>query len=86
MGEVTAFFDYSPGRPGRNYMPNGDPGYPDEPPELDVFCIRLGTSEIDTQHLSDFIQEQLIAGVEAHLESIWEAEHAERAERERDYP
>lgn len=32
--EYTAWFDYSPGRPGRNYMPNGDPGYPDDPPEL----------------------------------------------------
>lgn len=25
-------YEYSPGRPGRMYLRNGDPGYPDEPP------------------------------------------------------
>lgn len=35
----TAFYKYSPGRKGRQYMPNGDPGYPDEPPEIEVTCI-----------------------------------------------
>ena len=34
QAEYVAHFDYSPGRPGRSYMPNGDPGYPDEPAEL----------------------------------------------------
>ena len=32
----TAYFDYSPGRPGVHTMRNGDPGYPDDPPELYV--------------------------------------------------
>lgn len=32
--EVT--YSYSPGRPGRMYMPNGDPGYPDEPAEWEL--------------------------------------------------
>lgn len=27
---------YSPGRPGRMYLRNGDPGYPDEPPEFEI--------------------------------------------------
>ena len=34
--EYTAWFDYSPGRPGVHTLRNGDPGYPDEPPELEV--------------------------------------------------
>jgi len=34
--EYTAWFDYSPGRPGVHTLRNGDPGYPDDPPEL---CI-----------------------------------------------
>ena len=28
--------DYTPGRPGRRYMSNGDPGYPDEPDEIEI--------------------------------------------------
>lgn len=36
-GEVWNLeFEYSPGTPGRNYMPNGDPGYPAEPAEWTI--------------------------------------------------
>lgn len=43
LGEQTVEveYDYSPGRPGKMYMRNGDPGYPDEPPECDVVSVRL---------------------------------------------
>ena len=34
---------YSPGRPGRMYLPNGDPGYPDEPPEFEIERVRALT-------------------------------------------
>ena len=34
-------FDYSPFRPGRMYMPNGDPGYPDEPAEMEITSIKM---------------------------------------------
>ena len=34
-------FDYSPFRAGRMYMANGDPGYPDEPAELDICTVLL---------------------------------------------
>ena len=27
---------YEPGSPGRHTMANGDPGYPDEPPQMEV--------------------------------------------------
>jgi hypothetical protein len=37
--EYTAYFDYSPGRPGVHTMRNGDPGYPDDPPELYVINL-----------------------------------------------
>ena len=30
--EITG--DYTPGQKGRNYLKNGDPGYPDEPAEF----------------------------------------------------
>ena len=38
--EVVAH--YWPGRPGRWYMPNGDPGYPDDPAELEVVSVTIG--------------------------------------------
>jgi hypothetical protein len=41
LGEHTLNIEYvySPGRPGRMYMANGDPGYPDEPPEFEVIKV-----------------------------------------------
>ncbi len=41
IGEVDALVQakFHPGRPGCNYMPNGDPGYPDDPPEVEVISV-----------------------------------------------
>jgi hypothetical protein len=37
--EVTIEAEFIPGQPGRRYMPNGDPGYPDEPDEINILSI-----------------------------------------------
>ena len=37
--DVVVGYDFSPGRPGRHTMPNGDPGYPDDPSELQIYSI-----------------------------------------------
>lgn len=37
--EVTVEAEFIPGRPGRKYMANGDPGYPDEPDEINILSI-----------------------------------------------
>ena len=34
-------YDYTPERSGVWTLPNGDPGYPDEPAELDIEAIKL---------------------------------------------
>jgi hypothetical protein len=39
--EVQADYSYSPGRPGKMYMPNGDPGYPEEPAEIEILNVYL---------------------------------------------
>jgi len=50
--EVQVDYTYSPGRPGKMYMPNGDPGYPDEPAEVEILNVWL--YELDVlQYLSD---------------------------------
>jgi len=50
--DVEVSYAYSPGRPGRMYMPNGDPGYPDEPAEVEILSVPLFS--MDTlPHLSE---------------------------------
>jgi len=44
--EVEVHFTYSPGTPGRMYMPNGDPGYPDEPAEFEVVGVTYQSFDI----------------------------------------
>ena len=41
--EVEVVFYYSPAVRGRQYMPNGDPGYEDEPAELEIEQIIVKT-------------------------------------------
>ena len=38
---LIVHFDYSPGRPGVHTLPNGDPGYPDDPDELTIQAIEI---------------------------------------------
>ena len=52
-------FDYSTGRPGKMYMPNGDPGYPDEPAEVVINKI-----SIDGEELTDLLSEGVIRRIE----------------------
>jgi len=79
--EYTAWFDYSPGRPGRNYMPNGDPGYPDDPPELYVLYL-----ERDGHKTTELTYEQL-EPIERQVGDwiIEQEESAQAARAERDY-
>ncbi len=37
--EVTIDAEFTPGQPGRKYMANGDPGYPDEPDEINILSV-----------------------------------------------
>lgn len=40
--ELVVTGNYSLGEPGRMYLPNGDPGYPPEPPEFEIYEITIG--------------------------------------------
>ncbi len=81
--EYTAWFDYSPGRPGRNYMPNGDPGYPDDPPELCVYELERDGSKIGEEKLSPDQMESIERQVGDWI--IEQEESAQAARAERDY-
>jgi len=57
--EVQVDYTYSPGRPGKMYMPNGDPGYPDEPAEVEILNVWL--YELDVlQYLPDQSYDSLL--------------------------
>ena len=48
FGEATAIVGgwYSKSKAGRDYMPNGDYGYPEEPSEFDIHSFLVGGDEI----------------------------------------
>ena len=85
--EYRAHFDYSPGRQGKMYLRNGDPGYPDEPPELYITDLeRNGLSlPIIDEHgdgiLTDEQYESAERQVSDWIEAQEEAEMAARYER-----
>jgi len=60
--EVEVEVDYYPGDPGRRYMPNGDPGYPPEPAEIDLVECRPPCDNIDAyyDYILELVEQQLI--------------------------
>jgi hypothetical protein len=83
-GDVDAevSFTYSAGRPGRNYMPNGDPGYPDEPAELDIVSVKVFGVEVGGDFLEqhgDRIEQAAIDYIEETVADQMEAYWSSRA-------
>lgn len=80
-------FEYSPGTPDVMYLPNGDPGYPGDPPELSlesVFIERSGsagwqTTDIDLLGwLCEDYDETLLSKLSAAAIEVWEDEQIKR--------
>jgi hypothetical protein len=71
---------YTPGRPAKFYLANGDPGYPAEPSELDEITITLrqkyGESDEMSDVLNDDAQDKLIELALAEMDdpSFWSDE------------
>jgi len=57
--EVQVDYTYSAGRPGKMYMPNGDPGYPDEPAEAEILNVWLYGLDV-LQYLTDKALDSLL--------------------------
>lgn len=43
---VEVEFIYHPGRPERWYLNNGDPGYPADPPEVEILSAHLSPVDV----------------------------------------
>ena len=84
--EWTAHYDYSPGRPAVMYLRNGDPGYPEDPPELTVNRLTRGDKVLDFFKLTDAeydaIEAQCWDAVEADEDAYW-AQVADQMERDK---
>ena len=61
--EVEAAFAYYPGCEMRMYMPNGDPGYPAEPPEAEVQKVFAGEGK-NRVDISDLLSANEIEDLE----------------------
>jgi hypothetical protein len=81
--EITAEYTYYPGCKGKMYMRNGDPGYPDEPPEAEIYLVYRQGDATKT-NLIDRISEQDYLLLEQQVFEQ-EAESAYEAERDYDY-
>lgn len=69
--ELLAEFNYTPGTPDVHYLPNGDPGYPGEAPELEVTSVWMvqGAKRINVFSL---LSEDDITAIEEDLIENWE--------------
>ena len=68
--EAEIEYTYTPGTPDVMYMPNGDPGYPGDPPEFEITSLKVFGVEIPTHMLSDQALDMIYDDVCA-----WEAEN-----------
>ena len=61
--EVDVELEYYPGCEMRMYMPNGDPGYPAEPPEAEVQKVFVGEGK-NRVDISDLLSANEIEDLE----------------------
>ena len=57
--EISVDYTYNAGRPGKMYLRNGDPGYPDEPAEAEILNVWLYGRDV-LQYLTDKSYDSLL--------------------------
>ena len=74
--EVEVEFDYTPGTEDVWYLPNGDPGYPGEAPELEVTKVytRAKRGVKGIVDLTDCLTDDDIRAIEDDIIENWEEE------------
>lgn len=78
----SADVTYFPGTPDVWYLPNGDPGYPGDPPEVEILDLKVGDSDASFLCDSSLVEDIYAAAAEAYLQQTserWEDEKADRA-------
>ena len=61
--ELEIQFSYTPGRPAVMYLPNGDPGYPADPAEVDIEEIHVWGVDVTKSvpdRIYDYLKERIL--------------------------
>lgn len=53
--QIEVKFDYTPADPGVHTLPNGDPGYPPNPEEVEIISIHWGDTDV-TDLVFEFLE------------------------------
>jgi hypothetical protein len=53
--DVEVKYNYYPGRAARMYMPNGDPGYPEDPAEVEILSVTTNLGTLTEIEILDFL-------------------------------
>lgn len=77
--ECEVCFDYSPGRPGVHTLRNGDPGYPDDPAELEITAVMVDGEDV-MGRLSEETLTQLTEQADDYMYQLHEADEAAQYE------
>jgi hypothetical protein len=57
---VIVEYEYTPGRPGMRTLRNGDPGYPDEPAQVNIIQVLVNGAMVDADKFADSVLDQWI--------------------------
>lgn len=79
--DVEVGYNYTPGCPGKMYYANGDPGYPEEPAEVEIVSIKEAETgrEIQDEELAEGELERLNEGCFEYAEDSAAEAKAEAA-------
>ncbi len=78
--EILISFKYHAGRPMVMYLPNGDPGYPEEPDEIEILKIETAsTNPVNNvwrigHDITDLISEAEFEYIETYIYENWAAD------------
>lgn len=79
--DVVVEFKYHEGRPAVMYLRNGDPGYPEEPPEIEIVQITPAYGGEIGDELFNELDEQL-QDSQAFMDAAWEVVEAANSPEE----
>jgi len=60
---VIVEYEYTPGRPGMRTLRNGDPGYPDEPAQVNIIQVLVNGAMVDADKFADSVLDQWIQDI-----------------------
>ena len=80
--EVEVEFDYSPGTPDVMYLPNGDPGYPGEAPEMAITRLYKRSKSEGIIDLMDCLTDDDLTAIENGIIEDFDTVFLEGVERD----